>query len=65
MQSALATCTKYAAFVAGGAETESEGRVRWGGSAVDQSEDDSEISNSLHGSLALVHKDLTDSPPPT
>ena len=36
-----------------------------GRSAGDQTEDDSEISNSLHASLALVHVDLTDSPPPT
>lgn len=36
-----------------------------GRSAGDQTEDDSEISHSLHASLALVHVDLTDSPPPT
>lgn len=30
----------------------------------DQTEDDSEISNSLHASLVLVPVDLTDSPPP-
>lgn len=40
-------------------EAEGEGK-----STGDQTEDDSEISNSLHASLALIRVDLSDSPPP-
>lgn len=54
----------YTVFVASRA-LEQKWRQRGKKSAGDQTEDDSEISNSLHASLAVVHADLTDSPPPT
>lgn len=55
--------TDYTVYVVSRA-VEQKLRRGGGGSVRGQTEDDSEISNSLHASLALVHVDLTDSPPP-